>query len=300
MAGPTAYTNYNGNNDPAGVPGTSTTESTLYNLQPDLSAIVVKMTPQKGKKGYKQPMFEPGTVGAVFGDQSHLTLPEQTVESDTEYKDWAEHDLVTYDRAVGRIGKMQWEERSRTQLQLWNAGLFKPTQTYVSGELDDNTQNAWRQLVDEAAKEETSVAEVLRSRTDAITKAGGPDAYYKKQKGSQRAPEVATLTNPIDVKYIADDVAKKRIGRSLTPEELDRFVSVYHGQEQAYASQRYAAGTPGTAGGEATQAASLESASRAFAEGTHPVEAAAQKQVDAFQAVADMFTKPTGPGTTGI
>lgn len=288
----TSYDAYTGTTDPAGVPGTSSTEQALYNIGPDLAAVVVKMSPMKGKGPSLG--VAPSDPKNFIPGQYVLNRPE--IPGDQDYQDWSKHDLVTYDRAIGKMGSMPWQDRSQLQQQLWNAGLYKPTQTYVSGELDDTTQAAWTQAVDEAAKEQLSVSEIIDRRTKAITEQGGPDSYYKKQKGAQQ-PQVTTLTNPLDVKYIADEAAKKRIGRSLTPEELDRFVSVYHGQEQSFSNQKYSAGI---SGGTAVNAPDPSTSAAAFAEASHPVDAAAQKQVDAFQAVADMFTKQTGTGNTGI
>lgn len=290
-----AYGDYT-SGTPATVPGSS--EAALYNVPADMAAVVVKMSPQKGTQGTpgKPPRLD------EKGGLLPALLPEEAGTPDSaEYKDWSSHELVTYDKALAKLGLMSGTDRSVWQKRMWDAGIYKKTQTYTPGEFDNESEAAWGEIINRAAKEQKSVTEVLDEGAASVAAAGGTDAYYKKARGSQREPLVTKLTSNVDIGVVANEVAQKRIGRFLTPDELARFSAVYHGQEAGYQQSDYNQGGVGGAGGTVTAPPSLENAAAAFATKEHPVEAGAQREVQLFEKVKEMFTRGVqGVDRTGI
>lgn len=293
-----AYGDYTAG-DPTTVPGT--TEAALYNVPPDMAAVVVKMTPEQGRKARPAPAPVPGVKGGTLSGVLNTVGEASAIPEDQTHKDWTATDLVTYDKMLAKMGLMSGSDRGMWQKRMWDAGMYKKTQTYTSQAFDEETQGAWSEVVERAAKENKSITEVLDEGADAVAKAGGTDAFYKKARGQGQQPLVTHLTSGVDIGVVAQDVAQKRIGRYLTPDELSRFTQVYHGQEANYQAADYNQGQVGAGGGTATKPASLDAAAQQFAEAAHPVEAGAQRQVELFKKVADMFTQgPQGVSQTGI
>lgn len=86
--------------------------------------------------------------------------------------------------------------------------------------------------------------------------AGGP------LQTSRRGGVGRRVTNPEDVKVVANQIAQQTLGRELTDEEANQFVQVRRGQELA---------------GGAVQAPSLDVAAQGFAQQIAPTEANAYK-----------------------
>lgn len=70
------------------------------------------------------------------------------------------------------------------------------------------------------------------------------------------------VTNPEDIKVVANQIAQQTLGRELTDEEANQFIQVRRGQEMA---------------GGSVQAASLDVAAQGFAQQIAPTEANAYK-----------------------
>lgn len=212
--------------------------------------------------------------------------------------------LTTYDSAVGKLGMMDPGTRSQFQLMMWEAGIYGPNDDYNPGEYDEVSQAAWDKVVQRAAAQEISMAEVLEIGKKSVNDQGGLEAYYKKKKAATSQPLVTKLTNPDDLRMVAQEVATKRLGRNFSDAELAQFVNAYHGTETAASRDAYGA-AQGT-GGAVTSEASPEGAAAAFAQKEHPTEYAATAQVKVLEKMRSMLAGGPAPkagsgiGTTGV
>jgi acyl-CoA synthetase (AMP-forming)/AMP-acid ligase II len=115
------------------------------------------------------------------------------------------------------------------QVRLHDAGLldnFTPTQ------LDKTTRNAFKDLL---ATSNASM-KTWQQTLDDITAVGGT---IDKQDGRTRAPLTVELTNPDDLKSVAQKVAQTLYGGNLPEADLERFVNTFHGMESGAQSQAY-------------------------------------------------------------
>jgi hypothetical protein len=108
-------------------------------------------------------------------------------------------------------------------------------------------------------------------------------------KNSQRAPLSLTLSNKDDLTATAQEVAQKRIGRTFTPDEINRFVSSYHAAEGANQRSQYGDQTPGGAGGATMVNASAETAANTFAEQVDPVASQARNMLPMVKSISDLL-----------
>ena len=150
--------------------------------------------------------------------------------------------------------------------QSWNPNEVRDLQymLYGSGYLSDNfrpgyydrtTRNAYRTLLGEAngAGETWQQTLARRMRTQALYGAGPSGG----RAGTVLPGFTPTLSNPDDLKAIAKGVAREVIGKDVSPEDLDRFVSAYQGLERTAQRTEYdlqvgAAMTEAPSGGVAT------------------------------------------------
>jgi len=257
-------------------PGTGTNRAALYQLSTDMDAVPVRL-----KKDVQMAPIPDDPSGAQ-----------------------ADKNLTSYGGALSRFAKMDPDVRAFYQQAMFEAGVYKRTDTYIPGDYDDSSASAWAQVVDTAAKEEKSIAEVLEEKKKMVLNAGGTDVFYKKQGAAAQSPLVTKVTNPDDLRLTAQQVATKTMGRAFTEDELTRFISAYQGQETASQAAQHSAAA---GGGRVVSEASPEAAATAFAQQAHPTEFAAHKQVQVFDKIRQMLggtisaAKPgSGGGTTGV
>lgn len=265
--------------------GTSGNTQALYSLSDALSIVPVKL-----KKTGGLPSITPG---ADTNQQAGKVLAGGK-----------DPNLMTYSSALDIFAKMTPDMRSQYQQALYEAGIYKPSDSYSPGEFDEQSANAWATAVDRAAKQGISITEVLDAGKEKVTAGGGVDSYYRKQKAAGRAPLVTKVTNPEDLHLVAQQVATKVMGRNFTDEELAKFTAAYHGTETAAQAGAYGAAA---SGGTVTAEASPEAAATAFAKSAHPTEFAATGQVKVMDKILQMLggtvnaPKPTaGGGATSV
>jgi hypothetical protein len=110
--------------------------------------------------------------------------------------------------------------------------------------------------------------------------------YVKGTAGTARtrAPVVTRFTSPDDLATTAQEVATAKLGRSFTPEELQKFIAAYHGTESS-ASQ--AAGT-----GSYTAPASADVAAETFAKQADPTAYNAEQFLPLVQKMNELLAGP--------
>jgi hypothetical protein len=277
----------------ADVPGTgSNTSAIIHGVGSELAAIPIRLK--------KAP------VAAAGGNYGYDISPGGLLPKVTPRAAPAEDpaNLTTYDSAVGKLGMMDADVRSQYQLMMWEAGIYGPNDTYNPGEYDEVSQTAWEKVVQRAAAQEISLAEVLEIGKQSVNDSGGLEAYYKGKKASTAQPLVTRLTNPDDLRMVAQEVATKRLGRNFTDAEITQFVNAYHGTETA--ASRGAYGAAQGKGGAVTAEASPEAAATAYAQSEHPTEYAATAQVKVLDKIKSMLAGGPGPkagsgiGTSGV
>lgn len=195
--------------------------------------------------------------------------------------------------AYKHIYAMPDEEVGELQRRLWAGGFYPPgadPEDVALGDRDPYTDNAWQSLVNRAAQfknagRDLTIWEVLDMGAN-IRKEGG--AGGDGSGGGGRPPLVTELTNPEDLKYVAQRTAVSALGRALKPDELSRFISSFHGSQQTAQAQAYNAA--GGAGGSVVSAPDPTAAAASFARQAAPTEAGAHD----FVKVYDVFSKMLG------
>lgn len=279
----------------ADVPGSgSNTAAIIHQINSELAAIPIRLK--------KAPVATAGPPGSYGYDITPGGLLPKVTERAAPVED--PKNLTTYDSAVGKLGMMDADTRSQYQTMMWEAGIYGPNDTFNPGEYDETSQAAWEKVVHRAAAQELSLAEVLELGKKAVNDSGGLDAYYKGKKAATAQPLVTKLTNPDDLRMVAQEVATKRLGRNFTDAEITQFINAYHGTETAASKGAY--GAAQGSGGAVTAEASPEGAATAYAQKEHPTEYAATAQVKVLEKMRSMLggsinaAKPgAGIGTTG-
>lgn len=196
--------------------------------------------------------------------------------------------------AYKHIYAMPDEEVGELQRRLWAGGFYPPgadPAEVALGDRDPYTDKAWQNLVDRAAQFKNSgrdltVWEVLDMGANLRKESGaGGDGSGG---GSGRQPLVTELTNPEDLKYVAQRTAVGALGRALRPDELSRFISSFHGAQQTAQAQHYNAA--GGAGGSVVSAPDPSAAAESFARQADPTAAGAHDYIRVF----DSFSKLLG------
>lgn len=184
------------------------------------------------------------------------------------------------------------------QRRLWAGGFYPPStqlEDITPGLPDPLTAKAWENLLDRsanyyAAGKRMTVWEVLDEGAAILGPDGAGGAGGRGSGG--RAPLVTELTNPEDLKYVAQRTAVGTLGRALRPDELNRFISSFHGSQQSAQAQAY--NQAGGAGGSVVSAPNPQAAAESFARQADPTAAGAHDFVKVF----DSFSKMLG-GTRG-
>jgi hypothetical protein len=184
------------------------------------------------------------------------------------------------------------------QRRLWAGGFYPPgaDPTEIAlGDRDPYTEKAWQNALDRAAKfhaagRDLTLDDVIdmgaNLRREGGIGGGGPGGGAG---GAGRAPLVTELANPEDLKYYAQKTAVSTLGRSLRPDELNRFVSSFHTSQSTEQAQAYAAGGTGGPGGTVVGAPNAQVAAETFARREAPVEAGAHDTVKVFDVVSKML-----------
>ena len=187
---------------------------------------------------------------------------------------WAPSDIDTLQRRLVNSGLLDTDYRSG----VWD----KPSQAafeQVLG-LANNMGHPWQ---DALATYESSTPMQWDAKTGTYVKGTAGTARTK-------APVVANFTNPDDLALTAQGVATAKLGRSFTPQELQRFIAAYHGTEQAAAQGASDAGGPG--GGGYTSPASATAAATTFAQQADPTAYNGEQFLPLVQKMNDLLSGP--------
>jgi hypothetical protein len=193
------------------------------------------------------------------------------------YQSWNHTDIDNLQRRMVAVGLLA---NTDYRAGVWDAPSQKAFEEVLG--MANNMGSPWQ---DAMAQFETGTPMMWDSRTNSYVRAGPGTSRTNSRVTTQ-------FTNPDDLATTANGVAQAKLGRSFTPDELQRFIRAYHDQEAgASAAQADAAG-----GGSYTQAPSADVAAATFAQQTDPTAYAAQKFLPYVQKMNDMLN--TNPYNT--
>lgn len=183
----------------------------------------------------------------------------------------------------------QWtpEDIDNVQRRLIGAGLLD--KDYLKGVWDAPSQSAFAQVLglannmgrpwqDAMANYETGNPQVWDAKTGTFVTA-------KPGTARTRTPIITNYTSPDDLATTAQGVATAKLGRNFTPQELQKFISAYHGTEKS-ASDAQSAGQDFTAPSSPTGAATT------FAEQADPTAFTGEKFLTMANHFKDLLAGP--------
>lgn len=179
------------------------------------------------------------------------------------------------------------EIRAQMQAQLDAAGLYDKGDVIRVGVWDDTTVSAYTKLLKYANQGGKTVTEALKemgtlSAAERAERGLGPQGKGG-VGGRATQPLVTALSSPTDLRSIADRTARKTLGRALTEQEKQRFVTAYQALEAG--AQKTADSLEAT-GGTVTKAPSAEEFAVEQVEAMDPVAAEAARQVNVFKTIS--------------
>ena len=173
------------------------------------------------------------------------------------------------------------------QAQLVDAGLLDPDD-YQRGFWDQESAQAYSQLLGYSNVSGLDSHQTLQRIGEIKSKYGGT-----KEKGRVRQPFISELADPAALNDLLDDVAVRRMGRGLTPEEKARFSDSFRGVQEAEQRKAYemsGSGLPGGPGGSVTMP---DASSRAneFVTENRPDDVAAYQYLQAFKSFENLLSR---------
>lgn len=190
-----------------------------------------------------------------------------------------ERNVVRYFKGDERLpAYLDSRQVTELQIKLIQAGLLDDD--FRRGVYDDSTEKAYESLLSFAnasgLDKDDALLRYMEGEAQEIDPATGKPRK-RSAGGVKRAPLTIRYANPQDVASMADEVASRRLGRKFRPEEMQKFISAYQGQEAQSQKAEYAAGA---AGGSYTAAPSVDTMAENFAEQTDPDQAFARRLMD--------------------
>lgn len=249
--------------------------------KPDTGAAITALVQQLQQGG-----------GASAGTQDYLGMPsnmasnESVVMADQAAQQaWAQGKTApAYANGSQYLPVIQqWspQDIATVQTRMVNTGLLSNTD-YRAGVWDAQSQKAFAEVLGVANNMGRPWQDALQSYEsgNAMVWDSKTNSYVKATPGTARTNShvVTSFTNPDDLASAAQEVATNKLGRSFTPQELQKFITAYHGTEKA-------ATTAQSASQDFTNPASMQTAATTFAEQTDPNAFAGEK----FIAVANHF-----------
>lgn len=194
------------------------------------------------------------------------------------YQSWTPSDIDNLQRRMVAAGLLDQDYRSG----VWDDASSKAF-TSVLG-LANNMGQPWQNAM---AQYETGTPMMWDAKTG---------TFVQGKKGTARTNSAVSIrfTNPDDLATAANGVAQAKLGRSFTPDELQRFVRAYHDTEASTATSANAAS--GIGGGGYTEAPSVQTAAENFAKQTDPTAYNAESFLPLVQKMNDMLN--TNPYNT--
>jgi hypothetical protein len=165
------------------------------------------------------------------------------------------------------------QDIATVQSRMVNTGLLANTD-YRAGVWDTASQRAFTEVLGVANNMGRPWQDALANYESGTAMMWDPktNTYVKATPGTARtnAHVITNFTSPDDLATTAQEVATSKLGRSFSPEELQKFIAAYHGTEQKATADQAAASATGVAGGSFTSPASLKAAATTFAQQTDP------------------------------
>lgn len=221
------------------------------------------------------PTFAGGGTLDFLGMPSNTSDSSTVVTADASAQlQWQQgHNAPAYANGAQYLPVMQsWtpQDIASIQTRMINAGLLD--NDFRAGVWDQPSQQAFGQVLALANNMGRPWQEAMTSYESSTpmqwdAKSG---TYVKGTKGTSRtnAPVVTRFTSPDDLATTAQGVATAKLGRSFTPEELQKFISSYHSTEASTAQAASAAS--GAGGGSYTQTSDPSVAADVFAKQSDP------------------------------
>lgn len=184
------------------------------------------------------------------------------------------------------------EEFLQWQRMLYKAGLYGSTKLseVAWGSFDGPTEDALGKALRRVARANEAGAPI--SLTEYLDKLGADRDKAAKQYGPGADPTLRQFENPRVVAGFLQQAAQAALGRNLTKDEIDHFVSEYHAsEEQYYKTAESAQRTPGTHDLTKPDAAT---AAQDFVQAGHAAEAGGQGLAGFFQTLQGMIGGDAG------
>lgn len=190
---------------------------------------------------------------------------------------WSPQDIATVQGRMVNTGLLANTD--------YRAGVWDQASQRAFGEVLGVANNMGRPWQDALQSYESGTAMMWDSKTN---------SYVKATPGTARtnAHVVTNFTSPDDLATTAQEVATAKLGRSFTPQELQKFIAAYHGTEQKATADQAAASATGVAGGSFTAPATIQNAATAFAQQTDPTAYNAEQFLPLVQKMNDLLSGP--------
>lgn len=182
-----------------------------------------------------------------------------------------------FETTLQRFGDLSPGELAGLSTALFSAGTFYDDKFYGKNPpavSDEDTFNAYKRAVTQAARHHQTVAEVIQGAIGEQQKRGGVGSG-----GRTREPLSIQLTNPTDIHAVGNKIGQTILGRNLNTGELDAITKAFQAQESS--SQR-AAYNANVGGGTTTAAPNLSTFAEAQVKAQNPLEAAGHGVASTF------------------
>jgi hypothetical protein len=200
----------------------------------------------------------------------------------------------TYENAVRYLyGEATNNPSNFSQIQLTMAagGFMGKTPAINPGTPDDETRNAWNEVLRVSMRTGKTPDEVMQ---DALDANGGLDKGLAARGLGPNAAKSAQdigLTHPDDIRAVAKKVSMQVLGKGWDAKKLDSFVQSYQAMESAQGQAAQGKGAT------VTQAPSMESAAESAARASDPVAAGGTDWDNAAKMMLEGFKQlGGGPG----
>ena len=173
------------------------------------------------------------------------------------------------------------------QAQLVDAGLLDPDD-YQRGFWDQESAQAYRQLLGYSNVSGLDSHQTLQRIGEVKSKFGSTG-----DKAKVRQPFISELTDPVALSDLLDEVAVRRMGRGLSPEEKARFSDSFRGLQESSQRQAYemsGSGLPGGPGGSVTQP-NAQARAEEFVTSSRPDDVAAYQYLQAFKSFENLLSR---------
>lgn len=238
------------------------------------------------------------------GTASSLTaigqVPTGYTEEPTAPKD--KRNVVRYFKGDERLpAALNSRKVEDIQSKLYHAGLLEGD--FIKGVWDPVTEAAYESLLSYANatgldKDDALLAYQSGDPMEIDPKTGQPRSRKVGTKGVTTAKLSIRYSNPANIADAANQVARQRLGRAFTGDELARFVAAFHGEEQRAQSADFSAQQ---GGGASTEAPTVESMASRFADQADPDAAHANRLMDYADEINSMLSGTNfGQATPGM